>query len=327
MSSIEAPASAASEKVARGRIDLLDVARGVPLVAMLVYHFTWDLEFFGYLPAGTAHQGFWRLFARSIASSFLFLVGVSLVLAHVRGVRWRSFLKRLAQVAAGAAAVSIATIFITPDSFVFFGILHQITLASIIGLLFLRLPAALVALAGIAVIALPVFFATDLTNPRWFAWIGLAIEEPFSNDLVPVFPWTGIVLLGMAAAKLATTIDLWARLRPFRVTRAPATWLTLIGRHSLAFYLIHQPVSIAVVAAYAQFFPADRIAAFPEDCRRACIAQQADEAFCAAYCGCVQTQLTEQDLLADLLEGRISEEGRSDVDETILACSFDPAAR
>ena len=61
------------------RIEAIDLARGIALVAMAVYHFTWDLEFFGYLEPRTTAVGGWKLFARVIASSFLFLVGVSLV--------------------------------------------------------------------------------------------------------------------------------------------------------------------------------------------------------------------------------------------------------
>lgn len=324
MSSTDAIRVTDAPPVPKGRIDLLDAARGVALLAMLVYHFTWDLEFFGYLPSGTAFEGGWRLFARAIATSFLFLVGVSLVLAHARGVRWRPFLKRLAQVAAGAAAVTIATLFVTPDSFVFFGILHQIALASLIGVVLLRLPAPALVLIGLAVIALPNLVTTDVTQTRWLAWIGFAGDEPVSNDLVPVFPWTGIVLIGMAAAKWAGAAGLWDRLRPVRITRKPATGLTLIGRHSLAFYLIHQPVSIALVAAYAQFFPPDRVAAFPLECQRSCMAQDAGAEFCTAYCGCVQTQMSERDLLAAFVEGRLDEQGQSDVRDTILACSFDP---
>ena len=72
----------------RARIELVDLARGVALVAMAVYHFTWDMEFFGYVQAGTTAVGGWKLFARCIASSFLFLVGASLFLAHGDGVRW-----------------------------------------------------------------------------------------------------------------------------------------------------------------------------------------------------------------------------------------------
>ena len=103
------------------RIAAIDAARGVALVAMAIYHFTWDLEFFGYAPPGTAAEGGWRIFARMIAGSFLFLVGFSLVLAHGKSIRWRSFAIRLAQVGVAALAITIATRFATPDRYIFFG--------------------------------------------------------------------------------------------------------------------------------------------------------------------------------------------------------------
>jgi len=133
----------------KSRIELIDAARGGALIAMAIYHFAWDLEFFGYAAQGMTAVGGWRLFARSIASSFLFLVGFSLLLAHVRGVRWQSFWWRMVQVGGAAAAITLVTYFATPDAFIFFGILHHIALASLVGLVFLRLPAF-----GIAAIAI-----------------------------------------------------------------------------------------------------------------------------------------------------------------------------
>src|SRR3546814_6353901 len=105
---------------------------------MASYHFTWDLEFFGYLEPGTATHGWWRFYARAIASSFLFLAGVSLVLAHYPSVRWQAFLKRFAIVAGAAAAISIATFIAIPGEWIHFGILHGIAAGSLVGIAFLR---------------------------------------------------------------------------------------------------------------------------------------------------------------------------------------------
>ena len=80
------------------RIEMLDLARGVALFAMASYHFSWDLEQFGYLEPATATTGLFKLYARSIAASFLFLAGVSLMLAHGEGLRPRAFARRLAMV-------------------------------------------------------------------------------------------------------------------------------------------------------------------------------------------------------------------------------------
>src|SRR5690606_2738746 len=107
------------------RLEAIDVARGLALVAMAIYHFAWDLEFFGYVPHAMTAQGGWKLLARCIASSFLFLVGVSLFLGHARGIRWRPFLRRLAMVAGAAAAISLVTWLAVPGGLIFFGILHQ----------------------------------------------------------------------------------------------------------------------------------------------------------------------------------------------------------
>jgi uncharacterized membrane protein len=60
------------------RVGLIDAARGVAIAAMVVYHFSWDLRFFGYINVDVAADPAWRLFARSIAGSFLALVGSAL---------------------------------------------------------------------------------------------------------------------------------------------------------------------------------------------------------------------------------------------------------
>lgn len=304
------------------RIVVLDVLRGVALLAMAVYHFTWDLEFFGYLYSGTAGTGGWRLFARGIATSFLLLVGISLVLAHGRGIRWRSFGIRLVQVVAGAAAISVATFLVTPQSFVFFGILHQIAVASVLGLAFLRLPALATAICGIAIVAVGNLFADALFDSRWFAWIGFSVAEPLSNDIVPIFPWTGIVFLGIALGHWGERSGAFDRARRWNAGGERLRPLTFIGRHALAFYLIHQPVSLALIGVYAQLYPADQLAAFPEECRRGCIAQNADDDYCVRYCACAQEGLSEDGLLDEYVYGRLTPEREQSVRDVALACSF-----
>ena len=239
------------------RIEALDLARGFALAAMAVYHFAWDLEFFGYAPPGMTALGGWKLFARCIASSFLFLVGVSLFLAHAQRIRWPGFLRRLAMVAGAAAAISVATYFAVPGAFIFFGILHQIALASLLGLAFLRLPALLTLAVAAAVIAAPTFLrSTFFDQPAWW-WVGLSTVRHRSNDYVPLFPWFGAVLIGIAAARIASAAGLIDRLADVRFGRWSAPF-GFFGRHSLAFYLIHQPVLIGgAVAVRAGFSASD----------------------------------------------------------------------
>jgi uncharacterized membrane protein len=109
---------------------------------MAVFHFVYDLELFGWLAPGTSVTGGWRVLALLTAGSFLFLAGVSLWLGHGAGIRWRGFWRRFVKVAGAAAVISLATWVAMGDVFIFFGILHAITAASLLGLLFLRVPVA-----------------------------------------------------------------------------------------------------------------------------------------------------------------------------------------
>jgi uncharacterized membrane protein len=243
----------ASQVPAR-RIEAIDAARGIALLAMVSYHFTWDLEFFGYVTPGLTAFGGWKIYARCIASSFLFLVGFSLMLAHGNGIRWNGFGKRLAMIVAAAAAITIATWFATPGSFIFFGILHHIALASLLGLAFLRFPAWALAVAAILVAMAPQFLRMPIFDHPGLWWLGLSTISPRSNDYVPLFPWFAAVLAGMAAARFARDFGLLARLGG-ELPQPALRPLVKIGQHSLAFYLIHQPVLIACLRDLLPWIP------------------------------------------------------------------------
>jgi uncharacterized membrane protein len=292
------PSSGGRVSAPTARIAIVDVARGVALLAMAVYHFAWDLEFFGYAEPGMTADGGWKMFARAIASSFLFLVGFSLVLAHGQGVRWPGFRRRWLQVAASAAAITAATWYAFPETFIFFGILHQIALASLLGLAFLRMPAVVTVIVAAAVIALPWLWRGIVFDAPWLLWVGLPTQVPRSNDYVPLFPWFGAVLLGIAAATLARRAGLLPRL----ATIDPPAWtrpLAFAGRHSLAVYLIHQPVLIGALWLVALVVPPDL--GTPQErfiaaCDRTCTPLR-DAIFCQRYCACMLDSVVVADRL------------------------------
>lgn len=307
----------------KSRIEPIDIARGTALAAMAIYHFGWDLEFFGYLDAGTTAHGGWRLFARAIASSFLFLVGVSLVLAHEKSVRWRSFAVRLLMVAGAAAAISLVTFLAVPGGFIFFGILHQIALASVLGLVFLRLPPLLTLAVAALVVAAPFYLRSPFfDHPAWW-WVGLSSRNPPSNDYVPLFPWFGAVLAGIAAAKIARAAGFLAWLSGFHPVRWAAP-LKLAGRHSLAVYLAHQPILISLVWAMAQVWPAPAQAPeaqFMSACTAQC-AETRDTAFCTRYCICVLDIVESEGRLDGLVTGSPDEAAQSRLQQIAGECSL-----
>jgi uncharacterized membrane protein len=234
-----------------GRLVALDLARSGALLAMAVFHFTFDLELFGFAAPGTTMLPGWRWLAYLTAGSFLFLVGVGLVLGHGRGIRWRGFGWRLLKIVAAAVVITAVTWVAIPDAFIFFGILHAIAAASLLGLAFLRLPVPVLLGLGVAVIWLPQAVRFDALNAPWFWWTGLQSIGIRSVDYVPVFPWFGPVLFGIACARLMTRAGLWKRLARWQAGPL-ARALAWSGRHSLAVYLLHQPVLISLVWLAAQ---------------------------------------------------------------------------
>ncbi|MBZ9676009.1 heparan-alpha-glucosaminide N-acetyltransferase [Mesorhizobium sp. ES1-1] len=304
------------------RILAIDIMRGVALVAMASYHFTWDLEFFGYVDPGLTAFGWWKIYARCIASTFLFLVGVSLYLAHGRQIRWNGFWKRFAMVAGAAVAISVVTRIATPDSFIFFGILHEIALASLLGLAFLRLPALLTLTVAALVVAAPLYLRSEAFDHPWLWWVGLSTINPRSNDFVPLFPWFGAVLVGIGFTKLASASGLRARLAAL----VPGRWanpLLFIGRHSLAFYLIHQPLLIGCVWLFSQVMPANIETPqvnFLKTCQRSC-EQSRDTEFCSSYCVCMLDTLESEASLDRLYNNDQTAEWKSHVSDLAGICT------
>jgi uncharacterized membrane protein len=231
------------------RLIPLDLARTLAIVCMVIFHFTFDLALFGYIAPDTMVQPFWYYFARMIAGSFLFLSGVSLWLAHGRGIRWPAFWTRFAKVAGAALLVTVASIWFVPGGTIWFGILHAIAAASVLGLVALRLPWPVTLGLAAAIFAAawgPRFAALD---DLWLVWTGLGESRPMMGDYVPLIPWAAPALAGVAVAK-ALRIDLWQGSQPTATLRR----LSFPGRHSLVIYLIHQPILIGLFSAYASAF-------------------------------------------------------------------------
>lgn len=310
-----------SEPIKTGRVSIIDTARGIALVAMTIYHFTWDLEFFGWLLPGTTLQSGWVWFARCIASSFIFLVGVSLVLAHSDGIRWRSFSKRLAMVAVAAAAISIVTLIAVPGGFIFFGILHGIALFSLLGVFFVRLHWWVPAFVGLLVLIVENTFAAEIFSSPFLWWVGLAPNDPPSNDYVPLFPWFAAALFGIAAAKLALQKGWFAKLTKWNVPAFLDKPLGFIGRHSLAYYLIHQPILMGLIWCFtAVAGPPDATPSFIAMCERQCVVNN-DKTYCTSYCGCVAEGFKDGNVFQSFLDGKATIENNATIGSVINQCS------
>jgi uncharacterized membrane protein len=137
-----------------------------------------------------------------------------------------------------------------PRSFIYFGVLHGIAVMLVV----VRLTAGWgrwLWLAGAVAIALKplAFFAHQqwphldfLNDPAW-NWLGLISRKPRTEDYVPVFPWLGVMWWGMAAGQWLL-VHRRALLQRQSLAAAPLAWL---GRWSLSWYMLHQPVMIGLL--------------------------------------------------------------------------------
>ena len=241
------------------RFDSVDALRGAAIVWMTVFHFCFDLNQFGYITQNFYNDPVWTYQRAAIVTLFVFCAGLGQAIAVHQGQTTQRFWKRWAQVAGCALLVTAGSYWMYPKSFIYFGVLHDIALMLII----CRFTSSQrlfsprwLWLWGAVAIAIPLVAARahiyaasiDFLNDKTFNWLGLISKKPITEDYVPLLPWLGVMWWGMAAgqALLARWPGLLAQ--PLPKALSPAAWL---GRWSLSWYMLHQPVMIGVLMGLA----------------------------------------------------------------------------
>ena len=224
------------------RIAGLDALRGLAIVAMIAYHLCFDLRYFGVTHWDFEHDLRWLTARTLILSSFLLIAGISAVLAQRQASPFRHWLRHVGIIAGAALLVSAGSWLMFPRSFIWFGVLHAIALSLLLARPLTGRP-VVAALVGIAVIVAGSTYANAAFDNRMLGWIGFMTAKPVTEDYVPLFPWTGVLLLGVAAGH-ALVRTRFAALAP--LARLPAA-LRFLGRHSLIVYLLHQPLLLGLL--------------------------------------------------------------------------------
>jgi len=233
----------------RQRIQLLDTLRGVMVIYMIYYHTLFDL--------GIMFGKDWALeqfraqpFSQMIIGcTFVFVAGLTIRFSRNPALHGAKLLMI-------ASVVSLVTAFFFPGSGIFFGVLHLMAVCmmvyGVVGKYLEKLhwiPGALLCLAlfvctywvksgffGIkGLFELPVPEAlTDGGLLYAFGFIGSRFS---SVDFYPLLPWLFLFLCGCFVGRLLERDNL-----PKWLYRDFCPPLTFIGRHSLAIYVVHQPV-------------------------------------------------------------------------------------
>ncbi len=242
------------------RSERIDALRGLAVVWMTAFHFCFDLNLHGWLRQNFLGDPFWFMQRAAIVSLFLFCAGFGQALALDAGQGWRRFWRRWLQVAGCALLVSAGSWWMFRDAFIYFGVLHGLAVMLLLARLTARAGRWLWPLGALAIASphlVPEILAgvphvLQVLNDKPLNALGWILHKPVTEDYVPVFPWLGVVWWGLAAGQ--ELLRRWpARVQaplPAAMAR-PGAVLAWLGRHSLPWYMLHQPVLLGLLAAVA----------------------------------------------------------------------------
>ncbi len=237
------------------RIEAVDALRGVAMLWMTAFHFCFDLNHFGHIQQNFYLDPFWTWQRSAIVSLFLLCAALGQAIAVAQGQSWSRFWRRWFQVAGCALLVTAGSWLMYPQSFIYFGVLHGMAVLLVIARLTAHWGRWLWLLGAVA-LALPwaaqpllagalAPWAEPLNSPA-LNWLGLITRKPVAEDYVPVLPWLGMVWWGIAAGQWLLKTD-W--LRQWQPPGGAGRRLAALGRWSLSYYMLHQPVLIGALMA------------------------------------------------------------------------------
>lgn len=241
-----------SEMPMARRLMSVDIARGGALAMMIAYHFTFDINLLARIGLDFNHDPLWLGLRALIVSLFLLLVGISQSIVHQQGFDRARYLRRLVLLIVCAGLVTLGSRMLFPSSYIFFGILHFIALASVLGLLTVRFYYFNL-FSGISLILCGNLYSHAWFDQPAFQWVGLMTHKPLTEDYVPLLPWFGAVQIGQYLGRVLYRLPAAARIRGWSSSVLPLRLLALGGRHSLLIYMVHQPVLLGLLYLYFEF--------------------------------------------------------------------------
>lgn len=217
------------------RVVWVDTLRGVAVAGMVCYHFLYDLRIFfpGYGISETSP--FWRVGHLVIAGSFFLISGIACGLATKNAVPLPRVLLRISVIAIYALVVSLSTLILLPNKWIYFGILHALVSCALISLPLRHYPR----LCGILALLCSVGYAVSGVE------IPNRIGGVSSLDYVPIFPWIAVYLAGIFLCKFIDPYEEFPRIRD----SLPGGILTWMGGRALMIYVLHQPILLGLLWA------------------------------------------------------------------------------
>lgn len=225
---------------------LVDAIRGVAVLWMIIFHFFFDLTWFGFSRSCFSKDPFWLHQRTMILSLFLLVSGVSMVLMLKKHKTFYIFYRAALRLVPAALLVTLASYALFPKSYIYFGVIHFM-ICSLLICRFLLWMKAYIVIPALVALVLGNFYQHTFFNVSHWGCFGFRTFRPMTEDYVPLFPWLGVVWLGCTIGWLwqESLIEKYTFCSCYGVKL-----LTFFGRHSLAVYLIHQPILIFMIYSF-----------------------------------------------------------------------------
>ena len=221
------------------RIEAIDILKGIMILAMVGYHFLYDLVFFCGVP--------YEYYANPICDTIQFLICSVFILCSGASAKIsRSNYKHALRIGFGALIITAVTYFFDPNNFVVFGILHFLAAASLIYALakpiLERIPGKLQPFlwSGLFIVLYLVLPVRTEISHLWL--FGLLDSSFSSSDYFPLFPWIFLFFFGTWLGKplFSGAFPKWF----YKLHAKPLAWC---GKNSFYIYMAHQPFLMGIV--------------------------------------------------------------------------------
>jgi len=213
------------------RYQFIDNLRGIAFILMIIHHIFYFKDVSNNYSTSYANNIFVKFSGTVARTLFIFLVGLSLSINdnNKKSNKLKKRIDRSFDILVNALIVSFVTYMYHPTIFIRFGVLHFISLASLLGSFFIDKKL----LTFICMILFVIIKPISVNNKIIDTITGSKINYNMM-DYFPLFPWFGLVLFGLFIGKNSDLSKINESLNFINYTT-----LTKIGQNSLKLYTSH----------------------------------------------------------------------------------------
>ena len=245
--------------VAKKRLHLLDGIRGIVLISMIAYHFSWNMVYLYGARWTWYRSNAAYVWQQSICWTFILLSGFCWSMG-------RNHLKRGLMVFGGGALVTAVTLFFMPQNRVVFGVLTMIgssmlllipleklmlkipsqigmCVSFILFLLFRNINRGYLGFEDLTITPLPRSWYRNLLT----TYVGMPSADFYSTDYFSLLPWCFLFITGYFLYKNCEK----SRILQSEILQKRIPFVDFLGKNSLLVYLLHQPVLYGVLEFFS----------------------------------------------------------------------------